>query len=64
MSRRFCETWDAGMKQVGKKIGVDMYGDAGHAFENLNNQRGITRRRYCRWPGGTVEFPGANLKNN
>jgi carboxymethylenebutenolidase len=37
----------ATLDQLGKKIDVKIYDDAGHAFENPNNQRRIPRRR-CR----------------
>jgi carboxymethylenebutenolidase len=32
--------FEASMKQLGKKIDVKIYDDAGHAFENLNNKDG------------------------
>lgn len=37
----------AAMDQLGKKVEVKIYDDAGHAFENPNNQRRVPRRR-CR----------------
>ena len=39
--------FEAAMKQLGKKIDIKIYDDAGHAFENPNNKDRLPRRR-CR----------------
>ncbi len=50
------------MKQLGKKIEVKEYGDAGHAFENPNNKEGYREADAQDAWKRTVDFLSANLK--
>jgi carboxymethylenebutenolidase len=50
------------MKQLGKKIDVKIYDDAGHAFENPNNKDGYRAADAADAWKRTVEFLDATLK--
>ena len=50
------------MKQMGKKIDVTIYADAGHAFENPNNKTGYRAEDAADAWKRTVEFLDATLK--
>jgi carboxymethylenebutenolidase len=50
------------MKQLGKKIEVVVYRDAGHAFENPNNKNGYRPQDAADAWKKTVSFLDANLK--
>ncbi len=50
------------MKQLGKKIDVIIYPDAGHAFENPNNKDGYRAQDASDAWNKTVTFLAANLK--
>ncbi|HEY6939787.1 MAG TPA: dienelactone hydrolase family protein [Terriglobales bacterium] len=50
------------LKQMGKKIEVTIYPDAGHAFENPNNKVGYRAADAADAWNRTVEFLAANLK--
>jgi len=50
------------MKQLGKKIEVKEYDDAGHAFENPNNKRGYREADAQDAWKRTVEFLASTLK--
>src|SRR5690349_21037182 len=50
------------MKQLGKKIDVTIYPNAGHAFENPNNQAGYREADAKDAWNKTVGFLAANLK--
>jgi len=50
------------MEQVGKKIEVKIYPDAGHAFENPNNKAGYRPEDAADAWQRTVDFLGATLK--
>jgi carboxymethylenebutenolidase len=51
------------LRQLGKKIEVTIYPDAGHAFENPNNKEGYREADAKDAWNKTVEFLAANLKN-
>lgn len=50
------------MKQLGKKIEIKIYDDAGHAFENPNNKTGYRAADAADAWQRTVAFFAANLK--
>ena len=50
------------MKQLGKKIDVKIYDDAGHAFENPNNKQGYRADDAADAWRRTVEFLSSTLK--
>ncbi len=50
------------MQDLGKKIDVKIYDDAGHAFENPNNKDGYRPADAADAWNRTVEFLAANLK--
>jgi carboxymethylenebutenolidase len=56
-------TFEQKMKQLGKKIDVTIYPDAGHAFENPNNKAGYREGDAKDAWNKTVEFFAANLKH-
>jgi len=51
------------MKQLGKKVDVKIYDDAGHAFENPNNKDGYRAEDATDARKRTVEFLATALKN-
>jgi carboxymethylenebutenolidase len=55
--------FEAGMKQMGKKIDVKIYDDAGHAFENPNNKDGYRPADAADAWKRTVDFLAATLKS-
>jgi carboxymethylenebutenolidase len=55
---KFGQTLD----QMGKKIDIKIYDDAGHAFENPNNKEGYRAADAADAWQRTVEFMAANLK--
>jgi carboxymethylenebutenolidase len=55
--------FEAAMKQLGKKIEVKIYDDAGHAFENPNNQTGYRADDAADAWKRTVSFLAGTLKN-
>lgn len=50
------------LDQLGKKIDVKIYDDAGHAFENPNNKDGYRAADTADAWKRTVEFLAATLK--
>jgi carboxymethylenebutenolidase len=54
--------FEATMKQLGKKIDVKIYDDAGHAFENPNNKGGYRPEDAANAWQRTVLFLAENLK--
>jgi carboxymethylenebutenolidase len=50
------------MKQLGKKVDIIIYPDAGHAFENPNNKDGYRPQDAADAWNKTVAFLSANLK--
>jgi carboxymethylenebutenolidase len=52
----------ATLDQLGKKIDVKIYDDAGHAFENPNNKDGYRAADAANAWNRTVAFLAANLK--
>ena len=50
------------MKQLGKKVDIKIYDDAGHAFENPNNKDGYRAADAADAWKRTVEFLAATLK--
>ncbi|MFZ0816504.1 MAG: dienelactone hydrolase family protein [Candidatus Sulfotelmatobacter sp.] len=54
--------FEASMKQLGKKIDVKIYDDAGHAFENPNNKDGYRSADAADAWKCTVSFLAENLK--
>jgi carboxymethylenebutenolidase len=55
--------FEAAMKQLGKKIDVKIYPEAGHAFENPNNKAGYRPDDAADAWKLTVSFLDANLKS-
>ena len=55
--------FEASMKQLGKKIDVRIYDDAGHAFENPNNKDGYRAADAADAWKRTVAFLASTLKN-
>jgi carboxymethylenebutenolidase len=54
--------FEASMKQLGKKIDVKIYDDAGHGFENPNNKEGYRAEDAADAWKRTVEFLATTLK--
>jgi carboxymethylenebutenolidase len=54
--------FEASMKQLGKKIDVKIYDDAGHAFENPNNKDGYRAADAADAWKRTVDFLASTLK--
>ncbi|MFZ1916786.1 MAG: dienelactone hydrolase family protein [Terriglobales bacterium] len=54
--------FQATMEQLGKKIDVKIYPDAGHAFENPNNKQGYRAEDAADAWQRTVAFLASNLK--
>ncbi len=54
--------FEAALKQLGKKIDVKIYDDAGHAFENPNNKAGYRADDAADAWKRTVSFLAENLK--
>jgi carboxymethylenebutenolidase len=54
--------FEAAMKQQGKKIEIKIYDDAGHAFENPDNEDGYRPADAADAWKRTVSFLGENLK--
>jgi carboxymethylenebutenolidase len=54
--------FEQSMKQLGKTIEVKIYDDAGHAFENPNNQSGYRPQDAADAWERTVDFLAAHLK--
>ncbi len=54
--------FDTAMKQLGKKIEVKIYDDAGHAFENPNNKQGYREADAADAWKRTVDFLADALK--
>jgi len=54
--------FEAALKQLGKKIDVTIYSDAGHAFENENNKDGYRAADAADAWKRTVDFLATNLK--
>jgi carboxymethylenebutenolidase len=54
--------FEAAMKQLGKKIDVKIYDDAGHTFENSNNKDGYRPADASDAWRRTVDFLAATLK--
>jgi carboxymethylenebutenolidase len=56
------QKFEQDLKQMGKKIDVTIYPDAGHAFENPNNKAGYRPADTADAWNRTVEFLAATLK--
>jgi carboxymethylenebutenolidase len=54
--------FEAGMKQLGKKVEIKIYDDAGHAFENPNNKGGYRADDAADAWQRTVTFLAESLK--
>ncbi|HXM68053.1 MAG TPA: dienelactone hydrolase family protein [Candidatus Acidoferrum sp.] len=54
--------FEAAMKQLGKKVEIKIYDDAGHAFENPNNKTGYRPADAADAWKRTVNFLAENLK--
>ncbi|HEY4052934.1 MAG TPA: dienelactone hydrolase family protein [Terriglobales bacterium] len=54
--------FEAQLQQLGKKIDVTIYPDAGHGFENPNNKDGYREKDTADAWDKTVKFLAANLK--
>jgi len=54
--------FEAAMKQLGKRIDIKIYDDAGHAFENPNNKEGYRADDAADAWKRTVTFLAENLK--
>ena len=54
--------FEASMKQLGKKIAVHIYDDAGHGFENENNKDGYRADDTVDARKRTADFLAASLK--
>ena len=54
--------FEAAMKQLGKKVDIKIYDDAGHAFENPNNKAGYRAEDAADAWKRTVAFLAENLK--
>ncbi len=50
------------MKQLGKKVDVKIYDDAGHAFENPNNKDGYRAADTADAWRRTIDFLALTLK--
>ncbi|HUO14538.1 MAG TPA: dienelactone hydrolase family protein [Verrucomicrobiae bacterium] len=56
--------FQASLQQLGKKVEIKIYDDAGHAFENPNNKDGYRPADAADAWKRTVEFLEANLKKS
>jgi carboxymethylenebutenolidase len=54
--------FEAAMKQLGKKVEIKIYDDAGHAFENPNNKEGYRAADAADAWKRTINFLAENLK--
>jgi carboxymethylenebutenolidase len=54
--------FEAAMKQLGKKVDIKIYDDAGHGFENPNNKDGYRAADTADVWQRTISFLSANLK--
>jgi carboxymethylenebutenolidase len=54
--------FEAALKQMGKKVDIKIYDDAGHAFENSNNKDGYRAADAADAWKRTVDFLAMNLK--
>jgi len=54
--------FEASMKQLGKKVDIKIYDDAGHAFENPDNKAGYRPDDAADAWKRTVSFLAENLK--
>jgi carboxymethylenebutenolidase len=54
--------FEASLKQLGKKVDIKIYDDAGHGFENPNNQAGYRPDDAADAWKRTVSFLAENLK--
>jgi carboxymethylenebutenolidase len=54
--------FEAALKQLGKKVEIKIYDDAGHAFENPNNKDGYREADSADARKRTVEFLAMTLK--
>ena len=54
--------FEAAMKQLGKKVEIKIYDDAGHAFENPNNKEGYRAADAADAWKRTLSFLAENLK--
>ncbi len=55
-------TFEAALKQLGKKVDIKIYPDAGHAFENPNNKDGYRADDAADAWKVTLDFLGGTLK--
>jgi carboxymethylenebutenolidase len=55
--------FEADLKQLGKKVNVVVYPDAGHAFENPNNKEGYRAKDASDAWNRTLSFLNTNLRN-
>jgi carboxymethylenebutenolidase len=56
------QKFEQAMKQLGKKIEIKIYDDAGHAFENPNNKQGYREADAADAWKRTVDFLSSTLK--
>lgn len=56
--------FEQNLKQLGKKVDIVIYPDAGHAFENPNNKEGYRSRDAAEAWNRTLTFLDANLKRS
>lgn len=54
--------FEQALKQLGKKVEIKIYPDAGHAFENPNNKEGYRPEDAADARKRTLDFLAANLK--
>jgi carboxymethylenebutenolidase len=54
--------FEQALKQLGKKVEIKIYSDAGHGFENPNNKEGYRADDAADARKRTLEFLAANLK--
>jgi len=54
--------FEESLKQAGKKVDIKIYPDAGHAFENPNNQAGYRAKDAADAWKRTVNFLASTLK--
>ena len=57
-----CRSSEQTLDQLGKKIEIKIYDDAGHAFENPNNKEGYREADAADAWKRTVEFLASTLK--
>src|SRR5690348_10523723 len=55
--------FEQSLKQLGKKVEITIYPDAGHGFQNPNNKEGYRPHDTADAWKKTVDFLAANLKN-